>query len=261
MHGFPQMAVDMSNGPRRGRIYICYSALDNGDADVFLVWSDDRGASWSAPARVNNDPLQNGAWQFFGQISVAPNGAVSIPYYATQAQTSVLECWIANSWDGGATFLNRKISTHTFIPVSSGFIGDYIGNVAPAEYGFPAWSDQTSSNILNVLGVVEQLPTSAPAERAAPSGIRLAGAYPNPVLRRSAEGGAVQLLFTLDRQAPVRLSLVDPLGRPVRQVSEDSYLPGAHGVTARVSDLAQGMYFVLLESPGVRQMKKLIVLD
>ncbi len=260
MHGFPQIAVDMSSGPRRGRIYICYSAMNGGDADVFLVYSDDKGGSWSAPIRVNNDPVGNGAWQFFGQISVARNGTVSIPYYATQANTSVVDCWIANSWDGGNTFLNNKISDHSFIPVSSGFIGDYIGNVAPAEYGFPAWSDQTSSNVLNVLGAVQQLPTSVPAGLPAPSGIRLAGAYPNPVLR-GGEGGATQILFALDRPAPVRLTLVDPLGRFVRRLADDAFLPGSHAVTLHVSNLAQGMYFVLLESPGARQMKKLIVLE
>ncbi len=36
VEGFPQIAVDSSNGANHGRIYICWSDYTNGDVDVFL---------------------------------------------------------------------------------------------------------------------------------------------------------------------------------------------------------------------------------
>jgi hypothetical protein len=257
MHGFPQMAVDRSSGPRRGRIYICYTTMDNGDADVFLVSSDNRGDSWSAPIRVNNDPLRNGVWQFFGQITVSPNGVISIPYYATQGTTSVLDTYVADSWDGGATFLTRKISTHSFTSPSSGFIGDYLGNVAPGDYAFPAWADLTGTNLTDVLGLVDQIPADTGLEPAAPADIRLEGIYPNPLFRRA----SAEVLFRVNRPASIRLSVADPLGRLVRVLTDETCLPGSHTLSLEGSGLGQGVYFLLLESTGVRQVKKLVVLE
>ena len=43
--GFPQVALD----PRSGTLYVSWSDYRNGDVDVFLSRSTDRGRTWSAP--------------------------------------------------------------------------------------------------------------------------------------------------------------------------------------------------------------------
>lgn len=60
-NGFPQIAID----PRSKRLYVTWSDYRNGDLDAFCSTSGDSGRSWTPAVRVNNDPIHNGADQFF----------------------------------------------------------------------------------------------------------------------------------------------------------------------------------------------------
>jgi len=42
--------------------------------DVMFVRSTDGGRSFSAPHRINDDPINHSKWHWFGTFSVAPNG-------------------------------------------------------------------------------------------------------------------------------------------------------------------------------------------
>jgi hypothetical protein len=59
---FPTMAVDNSNGPHRGTIYVVWAnvgtpGINSGvDIDLYIIKSTDQGSSWSTPVRVNQDP-------------------------------------------------------------------------------------------------------------------------------------------------------------------------------------------------------------
>ena len=70
--------VDRSNGPTRGNVYILASVSRNSISDpqdVMFARSTDGGTTWSNPVRVNDDPEDNGAYQWFGTMSVAPQRA------------------------------------------------------------------------------------------------------------------------------------------------------------------------------------------
>ena len=74
------IAVDTSGGPYHSNIYLLcsvdrYSTSD--PADVMFVRSTDGGVSWSSPIRINDDP-GNTEYQWFGTMSVAPNGRIEI---------------------------------------------------------------------------------------------------------------------------------------------------------------------------------------
>ena len=80
----PTLAYDRSNGPHRGRLYIAYAQEvtedrigpdllpigSSSDANILLRWSDNQGADWSPPLRVNDDPLSREAAQFFQRVAV-----------------------------------------------------------------------------------------------------------------------------------------------------------------------------------------------
>jgi hypothetical protein len=72
------IAVDHSDGPLRGNVYLLSSVDPPGadPLDVMFARSTDGGLTWSDPVRVNDDPVDNGAWQWFGTMSVAPNGRI-----------------------------------------------------------------------------------------------------------------------------------------------------------------------------------------
>ena len=91
--------------------------------------SRDGGMTWSAPVRVNDDPLKNGKAQFFTWMSVDPSdGSVNVIFYDRRdtegAMTKVI---LARSIDGGRTFVNHKIDQPAFICDPKVFFGDYTG--------------------------------------------------------------------------------------------------------------------------------------
>ncbi|MCX6164743.1 MAG: sialidase family protein, partial [Ignavibacteriae bacterium] len=78
MNSFPRIDVDRSGGPRNGWIYIVVSqknlAPAGTDPDIVLHRSTDGGTTWSAGIRVNQDPLNNGKYQFFNAVNVDEYG-------------------------------------------------------------------------------------------------------------------------------------------------------------------------------------------
>ena len=68
--------------------------------------SEDGGLTWSAPIRVNDDSSQTNAWQWFGTMSVAPNGRIDAIWNDTRNtnQANLSELYYAYSLDAGETW-------------------------------------------------------------------------------------------------------------------------------------------------------------
>lgn len=128
-NGMPVTGVDLSNGPNTGTLYVNWIDARNGDPDVFISSSRDGGENWTAPLRVNDDPLKNGKVQFFTWMSVDPiDGSVNVCFYDRRdtegAQTKLT---LARSVDGGRSFVNYRIDIPPFLCDPRVFFGDYSG--------------------------------------------------------------------------------------------------------------------------------------
>jgi hypothetical protein len=139
-NGFPQIAID----PHSRRLYVTWTDYRNGDLDVFSATSTDGGKKWSAPVRVNNDPVHNGVDQFFQWLAVDPiDGSANIVFYdrrgdpKNRMQTVVL----ARSTDGGNNFKNYAWTTEPF-EVGGVFFGDYSGIAASGGRVYGVWTEQ-----------------------------------------------------------------------------------------------------------------------
>ena len=85
------VATDHSSGPTRGNVYVLSSvtppaapgAENPDEADVNFIRSIDRGATWSDPVRVHDDLFRD--WQWFGTMSVAPNGRIDAIWNDTRS--------------------------------------------------------------------------------------------------------------------------------------------------------------------------------
>lgn len=142
--GFPVLAMDVRKG--RGRIYACWSDYTNGDVDVFLASSNDRGQTWSAPVRVNDDALHNGVDQFFQWIAVDPvTGRVFVNFYDRRADPKnyAARMTVAQSTDEGRTFKNYALSSKAFNPAKA-FLGDYTAITALDKHVVVAWTEATA---------------------------------------------------------------------------------------------------------------------
>lgn len=149
VNSFPYIAVDHSNGPRRGWIYITYAArpATGQPPDVYLIKSTNFGATWSAPVKVNSEPANRDQW--FPAIAVDPaDGSVNIVYYDSRnyPNNDSTEVYLSRSLDGGNTWEDIKVSDRAHLPraiagLASGYQGDYIGITAKNGVVWPFWND------------------------------------------------------------------------------------------------------------------------
>lgn len=102
------IAVDRSEGSRRGHVYVLGSVNPNSDdpLEVMMSRSTDGGLTWSKPIRVNDDPEGLNAWQWFAVLSVAPNGRLDAVWNDTRADplANHSELYYAQSTDGGESW-------------------------------------------------------------------------------------------------------------------------------------------------------------
>jgi hypothetical protein len=115
--GQGNVAVDRSNGPTRGYVYMLASVLTPfglDPSDVFIARSTDGGVTFGPPVRVNDDPF--GAWQWLAALSVAPNGRIDAVWYDTRdsGTDTISRLYYAYSWNGGVTWSPN-------VPVSPAF--------------------------------------------------------------------------------------------------------------------------------------------
>ena len=166
-NSFPSMAVDLSNSPYRGTIYIVWTNTGVPGINVgpgsssYLIKSTDKGATWSAPMRINSDSTV-GKHHYLPWITCdQANGYVSIVFYDNRnCASNEAETWMAYSTDGGTTFEDLKVSDVTFTPapipmMATKYMGDYLGITAYAGKTFPCWTDTRSGHCLTYVSPID----------------------------------------------------------------------------------------------------------
>ena len=139
-----QIGIDPRGDKKGGTIFVSWSDYVNGDVDVFVASSSDHGHSWSAPVRVNTDPIHNGNDQFFQWMAVDPaSGAVNLVFYDRRGNNEDTTVTLARSTDGGKTFTNYAWDAEGFSAVGD-FLGDYLAITSFGNKVFAAWAHQTS---------------------------------------------------------------------------------------------------------------------
>ena len=102
----PNIAVDRSNGPFRGRLYVVWADGRNGDADIYMASSADTGTTWTAPVRVNDDYIGGGAEQIQPMDWVDDAGHLHVQFLDRRDDPANLKLavYLATSTNGGDSF-------------------------------------------------------------------------------------------------------------------------------------------------------------
>jgi len=122
-------------------VYVLASVRpDDGDPlDLFFVRSTDGGQSWSSPVPVS-DNSGDGTWQWFGMMSVAPDGRIDAIWNDTRDnpdEVNLSALYYAHSFDGGETWsasapITPVFNSHIGFP-QEGKLGDYNHMVSDPE--------------------------------------------------------------------------------------------------------------------------------
>lgn len=143
---FPSLAA----GPD-GTLYTAWADARHGAPDVFLSRSEDGGRTWTAPARVNDTPVDDGTSQYLPTVSAAPSGRVDVLYYdrSDDPEDVMTTAMLAWSTDRGETFDHLEVSDERFdsrigssaAPHLEPDFGTRLGLVSWEEGALAAWTD------------------------------------------------------------------------------------------------------------------------
>ncbi len=141
------IGVDRSAGPRAGWVYVLASVRTPSDRmDVHFIRSADGGQTWSSPVRVNDDPAGNGAWQWFGTMSVARDGGIDAVWNDTRASadSSMSALFTSSSSDGGTTWSPNEQASPVWKSTigwpNQSKIGDYFHMISDVDGADLAWA-------------------------------------------------------------------------------------------------------------------------
>ncbi len=257
---FPTIATDNSSGPRSGWIYVAFADNRNGDCDVFLIKSTDAGITWSAPQRINNDPIGNGKIQYWPTIAVNESGNVAILFMDTRntPDNTIIEAYIARSYDGGVTFNNELLSTEpspTLTPGSNVRFGDYIDMDYKGIKLVPVWTDERAGGFNSDIytSEIDELLSNGEITNNTPSEFKLNQNYPNPF------NPSTVISFSLPKASDVTIEVYSAIGTLIKTLATGSYPAGNHSIRFNAGNLSSGVYFYKLRVGDFTQTKSMIL--
>ena len=167
VNSYPSMAVDISNSPHKGTIYVVWTnigvpGVNTGtDIDIYFMRSSDQGSTWTAPSKVNQDPSGLGKQHFLPWITCDPvTGNLCVIYYDDRNVSSAqCETWISYSYNSGDTWTDMKVSDVAFTPVpipglAYSYFGDYLGITSRNMMAYPIWTDNRNGIALTYVSPV-----------------------------------------------------------------------------------------------------------
>ena len=235
VNGLPSIAVDTTNGPRKGWIYIVTGqrnlAPAGSDPDIILNRSTDGGASWSGGIRVNQDPLNNGKIQYFPAIHIDKYGAVNVIFYDDRNTTSdSAGVFLSRSEDGGNSWREFEISDHNYKPkpiggLGQGYQGDNIDLTSTDTKLWPVWMDNSSGiyqiwtvpiDFSSIIGIDDHPGMLSPSLKI--------NSYPNPFNTSATIG------FKVNAEGMISLKIYDLLGGEIAELVREHKSPGYYEV-------------------------------
>ncbi len=258
-NGMPVTRCDLSGGPYHGRVYVNWADQRNGEnnTDIWMIFSDDGGESWSEPLRINDDPTET--QQFFSWMDVdQSNGKVYCVFYDRRNYDDLnTDVYMAMSNDGGQNFINFKVSETPFVPSQSVFFGDYTNVSAFDDVVRPIWCrmDNGQTSILTAI-VDTEIITHTQEQTLVP--FSLEQNYPNPF--RS----TTTMAFKVNPPQKVSLSIFDMTGNERIKLIDEQVLYSRKNIIdfkPEDYDLAPGIYYFSLNTGEHSIQRKMIFIQ
>lgn len=268
VNGLPGIAVDTTDGPYKGWIYVITGQKNlspaGSDPDIILNRSTDGGKTWSQAIRVNRDELNNGKTQYFPTVHVDQFGAVNIIFFddrfTTNDSTGVM---LARSLDGGDSWAEYLISDHNYKPTpigglaGQGYQGDNIDLTSTDSDLWPVWMDNSSGNYQIWTAPVSFESLDGFDEPVGfSSGLSLGQNYPNPFKNNTV------ISYKLTKTGFVSLKIFDSFGREVMSPVNEKKSPGTYEIEINADELRgnsiEGIFFYKLQQLDQIDVKSML---
>ncbi len=255
------IASDHSQKASRGNLYLLSTVFrtDIGDlTDIMFSKSTDRGENWSEPISINKDGITSN-WQWFGTLSVAPNGRIDVVWMDTRDNPGThLSClYYSYSTDAGNHWspdqkLSEAFDPHLGYP-NQGKIGDYIHMISDDTGAHLAWT-ATFNGEQDVYYSFIKPDTITTTSNPKDNQVSLA-IYPNPGSINS------QFHFQSPKNQNIRLLIYNQLG--IKIESQEFYIQSGNSkleLKNKIKELIPGIYSVhVYNTKGILLATKLFV--
>jgi hypothetical protein len=170
------LAADRSGTSSNNNVYILASVQPPGfdtGSEVMFVRSTDSGQTFSAPKRVNDDPVNHNKWHWFGTLAVAPNGRIDCVWFDTRnaANNTDSQLFYSSSTDAGNTWSPNVAVSNVFNPFlgypNQNKMGDYMTIVSDNTGGDVAYA--ATFNLEEDIYYVRVTPGLAPTPSPSPT--------------------------------------------------------------------------------------------
>lgn len=253
------VATDHSDGETRGNVYVLCSIkpdISNDPVDVMFARSTDGGQSWSEPVRINDD-LSETNWQWFGTLSVAPNGRIDVVWLDTRLDPGGYgsALFYSHSQDGGLTWSPNQQLSDVFDPhlgwPNQQKMGDYFHMISDNEGAHLAWAATFTGgqDVYYSYITPELINTSSQVQQA---GNNLE-TYPNPF------SNLTTITYTLESTARVDIQIYSSQGQLVETLEEGRKTTGRYTLNFNGAHLPDGVYVCKLMVNGALLGQKRMV--
>ncbi|MBN1198100.1 MAG: T9SS type A sorting domain-containing protein [Bacteroidales bacterium] len=244
--GQANIGVDCSDGPGRGNVYVLASVqrpMAGDPADVMFSKSTDGGATWSLfPVRINDDP-ENNHYQWFGTMSVAPNGRIDAIWLDTRDAPSgsyLSALYYSYSLDEGVTWsVNERLSElfdpHVGWPQQDK-MGDYFDMRSDETGAHLAWANTFNGEEDVYYSYITPTYIGLDETPAGSNSLSLT-CYPNPFSENT------MIRYILPAEEGVKIEVLTIYGQPVDVLFSGSQEAGVHVIKYQPSLLATGYYY------------------
>jgi len=256
------IAIDSSGGPTHDNIYLLGSVereSNNDPLDVMFVRSTDGGLTWSDPVRVNDD-LSNNAWQWFGTMSVAPDGRIDVIWLDTRDDPGGLNSALYYSYSRNAgmtwsqnTRLSEQFDPHLGWPQQEK-MGDYFDMVSSLDGAHLAWSNTLNGEQDVYYAYISPPPVGIDENKGIQQVSLESSSYPNPFQDNTS------ISYNVPEQEQVSLKIYSMTGSEIATLLDEKQGSGLHKVDFDASSLQSGIYYYRLQVGTIVETGKLMVL-